>query len=211
MIPTKNKPSNSRIDFYQDSTQYFSIPFGQLVNQLQTSQSVANIKLPHHATRLLNQLNQKIPAYAGQGFIPTQPQHTTLPAVITTLPLAGGNVNPQWHLISNLPGYMQQSIRYLGSQVFAALTNIPLEQIAVLANLQGQGPNQLLEMNAVAHYAIMNGQRRIDGEMVFDKYLDDYIAEVKLFDIEQQSFLLVRDFAGDYIYTWSEQQKIEKA
>jgi len=133
---------------------------------------------------------------------PTPPQPTTMPAVISREIAAAQGVEPEWHAVRHLPGYMANAIRAMGRQVFSTFTRTPIEDIEVIANLGGQGPNETRELNAVAGWLRKNAERHTDGEMNFRQSIPDYDAEFVMYKAEGRSFLLVSDFAGKYIYSW---------
>jgi hypothetical protein len=133
---------------------------------------------------------------------PTPPQPTTALANISQEIATERNVEPEWHAVRNLPGYMKNAIRALGRQVFNTFTETPIEDIEVIANLQGSGPNEERELNAVAGWLRENAQRYTDGEMNFRQSIPDYDAEYVMYTAEDRTFLLVQDFAGKYIYSW---------
>lgn len=122
---------------------------------------------------------------------------------INTAIVAASEVHPEWHQVRNLPGYFQQGIRAMGRQVFGAITSTPIEEIQVLANLMDSGePNTKREINAVANWLKQNAERDTDGEINFQKHIPDYSAEFAIYKVNGQTFMLVKDFAGDYIYNW---------
>ena len=67
---------------------------------------------------------------------------------------------PNWHKIEDLPGYMKSAVRVIGRQVFSPLTNTDIEDIDVIANLNGSGPNTDEEIRQVGAYLRRNGERQ---------------------------------------------------
>lgn len=132
----------------------------------------------------------------------TPPEPTTMPAVISQEIAAEEGVEPEWHAVRNLPGYLQNGIRAMGRQVFGTFTKTPIEDIEVIANLGGQGPNDTRELSAVAGWLRKNAERHTEGEMNFAQSIPDYGAEFVMYKAEGRTFLLVKDFAGKYIYSW---------
>ena len=132
---------------------------------------------------------------------PTEPN--TLPAVIKDPKAlyAQGMQKPNWLTISQLPGYMQRGIRMMGKVVFKTLTNTPLEEIHLMVNLQNGGPNEAIEMNAVANHAKKHADGVRDLEMAFGEMIPGYEPKVKMYIHDDQTYLLVRDDMGDYIYS----------
>lgn len=131
---------------------------------------------------------------------PTDPDN--LPALINKNLVAAGEMEVEFMQVKHLPGYMKNQIRALGRQVFAVFTTTAIEDISVMANVGGQGPNEMREINAVAGYARKHGKENYQAEINFDQSIPDYEAEVAVFDTEDTTFLLVKDFAGSYVYSW---------
>lgn len=146
--------------------------------------------------------------------IPTEVDITTLPAIINKEIAAAGETEPEWHQVKHLPGYLAKGIRAMGRQVFSTFTKTPIEDIQVIANLGGRGPNELRELNAVAGWLKKNAKHNTTGEMDFKKSIGDYDAEFAMFTAKDFTFLVVTDFAGKYIYSWptsDEKKAIEGA
>ena len=131
----------------------------------------------------------------------------TLPQEIRNDLKTHGDITARFHSVKNLPGYLDDAIRMMGQKVFASLTATPIEDINVLANLGGQGPNEQRELNAVAGMVNMYGERRGDYEMKFDRILEGYEADIKVYEYKDQIFCLVKDFAGSYVYSWPAENK----
>ncbi len=140
----------------------------------------------------------------------TEPETTTLPvkretlpAVPEKLPAGKGYVTPKWYKVSDLPGYLIRAIRGLVRRVFKNYTDTPLEDILILANLEGQDvPNTRRELNAVAGY-LMKNATPVKGHWDFSNFLPGYEAEVALFKgVDGRTYLVAKDIGGHYIYTW---------
>jgi len=132
----------------------------------------------------------------------------TLPAVIskamTTMGKNVANIDPEWHQIKHLPGYMVKAIRAVGRKTLAPFTSTPIEQIQTIACLQGSGPNTEAEVNGVAKYVVKHGTRRNVSKLYFEKVFPGYTVEVVMYDCDGITFQMVKDFAGHYIYAWPE-------
>ena len=126
----------------------------------------------------------------------------TLPDVINKEIAKHAPVEPDWHQIKHLPGYIKAAIRAMGRQVFGTFTKTRIEDIQVIANLGGQGPNTEREVNAVAGWLKDNGTRDTDGEMNFQRSIPDYDAEFKMYSFDKFTFMIVKDDYGNYIYSW---------
>lgn len=116
--------------------------------------------------------------------------------------MGAGSQSPDWLQVSQLPGYMQHGIRAMGDVVFGTFTHTPLSDINILANLQGKGPSEHLELNAVAHHARKTAEHTQDLDMEFGEIIPGYKPDAKLYTCEEDTYLVVRDDMGDYIYHW---------
>lgn len=126
----------------------------------------------------------------------------TMPDVINKEIAKHAPVEPEWHQVKHLPGYLASAIRAMGRQVFSVFTNTRIEDIQVIANLSGQGPNSEREMNAVSGWLKDNGVRDTDGEMNFQRSIPDYGAEFQVYNAEKFTFMIVKDEYGNYVYSW---------
>jgi len=138
------------------------------------------------------------------GYEPTEVTPTTLPDVVSNAIVGEEDLRPEFHMVKNLPGYIQAPIRQAGKQIFKAFTTVPIEQINVIANVADQGPNEQRELNAVASYLDAHGIRNGQAEIEFEDFIPDYKADVKFYNAHDITFMVVRDFAGNYIYSWPE-------
>lgn len=127
-----------------------------------------------------------------------------VPAVISNAMQASGMQTPEWHHVSNLPGYSQQNVRGMGRQLFSMFTNTPLEQIQTMANVQGQGPNTDAEMRAVAAWLRDNAQDMGRVDVDHGMAIPGYKPDVKEYSMNGVRFHLVRDPMGQYIYAYPE-------
>lgn len=131
---------------------------------------------------------------------PTTPEN--LPAVINKQIAQTENIEPEWHMVKHLPGYLKQGIRAVGRQVFGTFTSTPLENIQVIANLGGSGPNPEHELDAVINWLHSNGKVDSAAQLHFERSIPNYGADVLVFKAKGYTFLAVKDFAGQYIYSW---------
>jgi hypothetical protein len=140
--------------------------------------------------------------------VSTNVNTANLPAVAGQKLQAAGVQEPEFHKVSNLPGNMQRAIRALGKQLFRSMTNTPTDDIWMLANLGGRGPNSSSEVNAVAGWVRNNGQDLGPGDIDFDTSIPDYRADIHQYTAGGIRWLLVRDEFGTYIYSWPEHQSV---
>lgn len=128
-----------------------------------------------------------------------------LPAVAGQALQAAGVQNPDFHQVANLPGNMADQIRQLGKSLFGSLTMTPTKRIHVVANLGGQGPNTTAEVNAVAGFLKEHGKDLGPGDIDFENVMPGYKAQTHMFSAAGIRWMLVKDFAGQYIYCWPEE------
>jgi hypothetical protein len=117
---------------------------------------------------------------------------------------AAGVQRPDFHQVANLPGNMNRAIRTLGKHLFRSMTRTPTDDIWMVANLGGQGPNTPAEVNAVANWVREHGDDLGDGNIDFDTTIPGYNADIKQYSAAGIRWLLVRDEFGNYIYSWPE-------
>ncbi len=131
-----------------------------------------------------------------------------LPAVAGANLRAAGAQDPDFHKVANLPGNMSRAIRTLGRQSFRSFTRTDTDDICMVGNLGGQGPNTRQEVNAVAAWVRDNGEDMGTGDIDFDTSIPGYQADIQQYSAGGIRWLLVRDEFGDYIYSWPEQDSI---
>ena len=126
-----------------------------------------------------------------------KPTNENLPAIINKQMTIYGDtkIQPTWHQVKNLPGYMLNAIRAGGRKVFKQFTNTPIEDIQMVCTLL----NSETEVKAVMNYAMKNGVLDDTAKMEFGGGIE---ADVKLYKTKDFSFLCVSDFAGKYVYSW---------
>ena len=134
-----------------------------------------------------------------------------LPAVVGQQLRAAGTQDPKFHQVANLPGNMSRAIRTLGRQLFRSFTRTPTDDIWMIGQLGGQGPNTRQEVNAVAGWVRDNGERITQGDIDFDTTIPGYSADIQQWSAGGIRWLMVRDEFGDYIYSWPEQDSTQPA
>lgn len=146
-----------------------------------------------------------------------KPTSKNLPAIISkalaTMGRSLKGISPddvEWHMVKHLPGYLSKPIRAMGRQVFSPFTKTPIEDIQVIASLGG-APNTDAEIDAVSKYVSKNGHRDHALEVLFTEVIPGYNAHVIIYDCLGYTFCFVKDFAGNYIYSWpSSDTRIQK-
>lgn len=179
---------------------------GNVASAADTMKKAGAVQLPDQAMSRLKDLFTNMP---DEG-MPEPETATTavstvtadnVPAMLQNAMVDAGIAHPEWHMIQNLPGYISGPIRKLGKAVFAQYTDTPVENIQMIANLGGQGPNTSKEINAVANWVVKNGEPVTTGEIEFN-LMPGYSADVKVFDVDEVEVMLVKDDHGQYIYAW---------
>jgi hypothetical protein len=124
-----------------------------------------------------------------------------LPAIINKeITETDGRFHPEWHQIKNLPRYIQQPIRALGRQIFGQFTDTPIEDIQMIGTIGNINPTQ--EVQGMMAWITKNGIRDQDAKMDFGQIMPGYEADTSLWNTKDFTFLLVKDFAGYYVYGW---------
>ncbi len=143
-------------------------------------------------------------ALPGEG---RQAETDNLPAVIRhDLIAEAGNIIPQWHVVRNLPGYLKEPIRVIGRKALNAFTKTPIEKIVVNSTLSNAGE----EVRGLMRHISENGFyiRQSEKELMTFAGMFDlpdaaaYEANVRLYEYEENDFLLIKDNFGYYIYSW---------
>lgn len=141
--------------------------------------------------------------------IVTKVDTENLPAVANKALRKAGTVIPTWHKVSNLPGNMSRVIRSVGKKLFKQFTNTPTEDIYMIGNLSGMGPNTARELNAVAGYLRDKAKRLGDeGEIDFSDWMPGYEAKTVQYTANGIRWLVVDDGFGVYIYAWPEKDSL---
>lgn len=182
-----------------------------------TTRATANIAPNAAAMDMLSRINVPVddagvdePENAVVPHEPITPDHvpaTISRAIAMTDPHA---INPTWHAVAHLPGNMSRAILTLGKALFRAFTKTPTEEIVMIGNVGGQGPNSTREVNAVANWVREHGHEVDDANIDFDQTIPGYSAQVKHYVANSIRFKIVRDQFGDYIYAWPEHDSLNR-
>jgi hypothetical protein len=132
-----------------------------------------------------------------------------LPAIAGERLQAAGVQDPDFHKVANLPGNMSRAIRTLGKALFREFTRTPTEDIWMIGNLNGQGPNTNAEVNAVAGFLRDQGESVSTGDIDFDSSIPGYTADIRQYSAGGIRWLVVMDEFGKYIYTWPEGDSVQ--
>lgn len=180
------------------------------VSKDRTATATRNVNLDARSMNHLADLHRNIPDMGAdevESETPTMDlmkiKPTDVPALLQNAMVAAGYLEPDFHLVSNLPGNMSRAILQLGKVLFKSLTTTPTEKITMIANLTGMGPNTGAELNAVAQFA-KEGEDLGPGEIDFDRIMPGYKAKVHHFTNQGVRMMMVKDHAGQYIYCWPE-------
>lgn len=138
----------------------------------------------------------------------TRVNTANLPAVAGQQLQAAGVQDPKFHQVANLPGNMSRAIRTLGKALFREFTRTPTEDVWMIGNLGGQGPNSNAEVNAVAAYLRDTGEDMGLGDIDFDSTIPGYQADIRQYSAGGIRWLVVSDEFGKYIYSWPERDSV---
>lgn len=127
---------------------------------------------------------------------------TDVPAHVASAMVAAGMQDPDFHLVSNLPGNMKMAIKRLGQSLFGSLTKTKTDNIAMVGDLGGMGPNSPAEVNAVAGYLKKHGEDLGPGDIDFSNIMPGYKAKIHNWEADGVHFMMVKDQMGNYIYSW---------
>ena len=211
--PLANRPT-------PDAPRATAAPERRKASAADTARATAGIHNPAMAQRLAGMRNIELePEDDWAGFpdeepemaLDTEVRTANLPAIAGANLQAAGVQSPDFHKVSNLPGNMSRAIRSLGKQLFRSMTRTPTDDIYVVANLGGQGPNSTQEVNAVAGWVRKNGDALGPGNIDFDTTIPGYNANIHQYSAGGIRWLLVQDEFGNYIYSWPESDSIEHA
>ena len=183
-------------------------------SQADTQRAAAGVRLPPEAMRHLQNLGNieidpnlaDYPARPDEPeFLPSTRVNTeNLPTVAGQALAAEGITSPAFHQVASLPGNMSRMIRQLGKLLFGSMTTTATEDIYMIGNLGGQGPNTRMDVNSVANFVREHGEDLGPGDIDFDRVMPGYTAQTHQYVAAGIRWLLVRDFAGEYIYCWPE-------
>lgn len=152
-----------------------------------------------------------VPDQEPENQLQTEVNLDNLPAVAGERLRAAGVTDPDFHQVANLPGNMSRAIRSLGKALFRQFTTTPTEDIYMIGNLGGQGPNSSAEVNAVANWIRETGDDITTGNVDFDTTIPGYNADIRQYSAAGIRWLLVRDEFGNYIYSWPENTSVQGA
>jgi len=182
-----------------------------------TRQAVSGVQMDQRSNDLLGQLDQSgleddrpMRQRANMAMGEPKPKPPGTDVAVRGQDIATRNTDvstegaePNWHKIEDLPGYMKSAVRAIGRKVFAPMTNTDIEDVDIIANLNGSGPNDDEELRQVGAYLRRNGQRQAEAEMDFNQtVLQGYKADIQIWTAADREFLTVKDHAGHYIYSW---------
>jgi len=184
-------------------------------NTLNKTAGLGSADMSNMLGRMRNiEIDKDLDAYPDQDSetVPSVEVNTAnLPAVAGQALRAAGVENPEFHQVANLPGNMADQIRQLGKSLFGSMTMTPTKRIHVIANLGGKGPNSTQEVNAVAGFLKQHGSDRGPGDVDFDAVMPGYKAQTHMYTAAGIRWMLVKDFAGQYIYCWPEEDSHDAA
>ncbi len=199
------------------------VPKFNVGNKNATRSATANIHPTDAMRDMMSRINIPDDMFADAEMDDThegEPHHHLLPGNITpdNLPAIISReiamtdphaINPTWHKVANLPGNMSKAILTLGKALFKAFTRTPTEDIVMIGNVGGQGPNSTREVKGVAAWVRKHGRKVDTSTIDFERTIPGYTAEVQDFVVSGVRFKLVIDSYGVYIYSWPESDSVD--
>lgn len=113
--------------------------------------------------------------------------------------LAGDN----WHFVKDLPGYQTPQVRQIMDQVLGPFKQVPIEQVKFISTLT----DEKTMVGKMIKRIMTSGQPKDKASLNFDRLMPGYSADVELWQVGENDYLLTKDFAGYYIYTWPANDK----
>lgn len=186
-------------------------PTASQADTLRATQGIANPRMADLLSRMRNIENDPedtgYPTIEPETLPDVRVDTDNLPAVANQSLQAAGVQRPKWHKVANLPGNMSRGIRTLGKRLFHSFTNTPTDEITMIGNLGGMGPNTPLEVNSVAGWLRNHGKDLGGvGNIDFNNIIPGYNAEIAMYTAAGIRWMLVRDEFGSYIYSWPESE-----
>lgn len=211
--PLTTRPETKRDEPATNEPRTTTLP---RASQRDTLRATAGIRPTDQMRDMLNRMRD-IPADDEDVPYPTPPAEgelvvrtaRDLPTVVGGAMQAAGFQNPEWHTVANLPGNMSRAIRSLGRALFRSFTRTPTDNITMIGNVGGQGPNSTAEVNAVMKYLRDHGTEITQGDIDFENTIPGYRADIRQYRANGARFLAVRDEFGNYIYSWPEQDSLD--
>lgn len=110
--------------------------------------------------------------------------------------------NPNWLQFDTLPDFMKPALSMFGKTVLKTLTKTKLKDINILASLQHVGPSSTEDINATTHHANEMHDDVRDLRHTIEGLIPGYDVHAKLYSNPQDTYLVLRDEMGEYIYHW---------
>ena len=171
------------------------------------NKSVRNINLGPEAGRYISNLRANNDEISDEQAIQNSTYGIDLPRTSENLPVVirselvkfGENFDPKWIMVKHLPGYIRNAIRSVGRQLFQQFTDTPVEDIQCLSTLT----HSTTDVQRMMHFITKNGVEDSKATIDFSRSMPGYTADTSLWKMAGYEFLLVKDFAGYYIYGWT--------
>ena len=242
--PTQDTPASGHANLNRatrDQTRNVRLqdPRGQMRDYINRIQGVDTSQEPDLEHEFDNDLDNAHPIPTPGEIEPREP--TTLPVLAQRVPALlrtevgfprGQEI--KWHLIGNLPGYQQKTIRAMGRAEMAKRTRTPLQDITCIAHLSPQAQrmlpahpgqmsppedpranyNTLAELEIVARWLHENAENLGTPATTPHFPIPGYKVEVREYSAKGVRFHVVRDFMdenlmGYYVYAWPETDSVQ--
>ncbi len=122
-----------------------------------------------------------------------------LPAVVSqeVSTEAGREINPEWHRVNQLPGYMRNVIRAVARQVFQQFpTSTPMDEMQMICTIT----NPERDVKAVMDWVRRNGAKDDEATLNLNTILPGFTVEIQHWRTKGFDFLIMKDMGGYYVY-----------
>lgn len=108
--------------------------------------------------------------------------------------------DPEWHMVKHLPGYMSSGIRAMGREIFKVYFDIPIEKVQILSTMTNPGYDVKKMAAIIDRYGIKEFDDKLEFPFRDPMGGGQYQPLVRVYSWDGNTFMLVRDSMGEYIY-----------
>lgn len=110
----------------------------------------------------------------------------------------------EWYPANQLPGMRDEMIDFMGKKIFQNYTSAPISNIYAASTLS----NPENDVARIYSGLQKKGREIMDLTYDFEQVMPGYSADAKIYSFKGLEFLLVKDFAGHYIYAWDKKTSL---
>lgn len=111
--------------------------------------------------------------------------------------------DPNWMQVDTMPEFMRPAFTMVYKTVLKTLTDTDIKDINVLANLQHVGPTHHKEIQATIDHARDTFVKPVRNmKHTIEELIPGYEVDAKLYHNPTDSYLVLSDGMGEYIYHW---------